>query len=354
MNNLRASRPVAIWIMTGVFMLLVQVLLGGITRLTGSGLSITQWDVVTGVLPPLTHAGWLQEFHNYQGSPQYRLLNMDFTLSDFKFIFFWEWFHRLWARTISVVFLVPFVIFIIKRKIRQDMILPLVILFLLGALQGAIGWIMVASGLQGDSIYVNPVKLALHFVFAMILISYAFWFGLQLLVPAGQRSDSPPLKRISLVLLLLLLVQLTYGAFMAGNKAAAAAPTWPSINGMAWPAGIWSETPGAANLIDNKITIHFIHRGMAYLIFITMLVFAGMARGYRQVGTSPLFRRTWWVPVGFTALQVLLGILTVLMSTHVVSGRWGVFEWMAQLHQLIAMFLVLSVLYVFYLVSKRT
>ena len=335
-------------------MLLVQVLLGGITRLTGSGLSITQWDVVTGILPPLTQARWLEEFHNYQGSPQYRLLNMDFTLSDFKFIFFWEWFHRLWARTIFVVFLIPFVIFLIKRKIRQDMILPLLILVLMGALQGAVGWIMVASGLQGDAIYVNPVKLALHFVFAMLLIGYAFWFGLQLLVPDRQRFGSRSLKRMSIVLLGLLLVQLSYGAFMAGNKAAAAAPTWPSINGKAWPDGLWKETPGAANLVDNKITIHFIHRGMAYLIFATVLLFAGMAWNARRQGASLLFRKTWWVPVVLTILQVLLGIITVLVSIHIVSGHWGLFDWMAQLHQLVALFLVLSVLYMFYLVSKRT
>src|SRR5687767_844565 len=174
-NNYRSSRPVAIWLLIGVSMLIVQILLGGITRLTGSGLSITEWDVITGALPPMNEQQWLTEFNKYKATPQYRLLNSDFTLSNFKFIFFWEWFHRLWGRLIGVVFFIPFVIFLVQRRFRADMIRPLMILFLLGALQGAVGWIMVASGLTGDAVYVRPTRLALHFVFALVLLFYTFW-----------------------------------------------------------------------------------------------------------------------------------------------------------------------------------
>src|SRR3982750_1701580 len=181
-----SSRPVAIWMYAGVVMLLIQVILGGITRLTGSGLSITEWNVVTGAMPPLNAAQWLNEFNKYRQTPQYHLLNSDFNLSDFKFIFFWEWFHRLWARLIGFAFLIPFIYFLVKKKFQQDMIVPLIVLFLLGALQGAVGWIMVASGLTGDAVYVRPTRLALHFVFALGLISYAFWFALQLSVPRQQ------------------------------------------------------------------------------------------------------------------------------------------------------------------------
>ena len=353
MNNLRTSKPVAIWIMVGVLMLIIQTVLGGITRLTGSGLSITQWDVVTGVLPPLTHTQWLDAFHRYQASPQYRLLNSDFTLSNFKFIFFWEWFHRLWARTIGFVFAIPFIIFLVKRKIRQDMIIPLVILFLLGAVQGAVGWIMVASGLVGDAIYVNPVKLTMHFFLAMILISYAFWFGLQLLVPEGQRRLDRELSWLSGVTLFFLAIQLIYGALMAGNKAEPAAPTWPSINGMAWPLGIWKDGDGAANLVANKIAIHFIHRGTAYLISLLLLVFTWVAGNRKGREISGLFRRTYWIPMALVLVQVSLGIFTVLKSPYIVAGRWEGFEWLAQLHQITGMLLALSVLYVFYLVRGR-
>src|SRR5829696_1205231 len=146
-----SSRAVAIWIMAGVGMLLVQVILGGITRLTGSGLSITEWDVVTGVIPPLNEQQWLTEFEKYRQTPQFKLLNFDFTLSDFKNIFFWEWFHRFWGRLIGVAFAIPFVIFLIEKRFKKNMVGPLVLLFLFGALQGVIGWIMVKSGLSGDA-----------------------------------------------------------------------------------------------------------------------------------------------------------------------------------------------------------
>src|SRR5678810_193897 len=131
-ENEKAKRWVSAWIITGVVMLLIQVILGGITRLTGSGLSITEWNVVTGALPPLNEQGWLTEFEKYQQTPQYRILNTDFTLANFKFIFFWEWFHRFWARLIGVVFLVPFIIFLVQKRFRSEMIKPLLILFLLG------------------------------------------------------------------------------------------------------------------------------------------------------------------------------------------------------------------------------
>ena len=179
MNSLpKAQKAVAAWIYIGVAMLLVQVVLGGITRLTGSGLSITEWKVVDGALPPFTEQQWMMAFARYRQTPQYQLLNTDFTLHNYKFIYFWEWFHREWARLISVVFVIGFVYLLVKKYLQAAMIKPLLILFLLGALQGAIGWIMVKSGLTDDMVYVKPLKLALHFVFALVLICYAWWFAL--------------------------------------------------------------------------------------------------------------------------------------------------------------------------------
>ena len=163
----------------GMAMIVVQILLGGITRLTGSGLSITEWNVVTGALPPISDAQWLVEFEKYKATPQFRYLNFDFSIADFKVIYFWEWFHRNWARLIGVVFAIPFLFFWWRGYFKSHMVKPLLILFFLGALQGAIGWIMVASGLTGDAIYVKPTRLALHFVFALVLLCYTFWFALQ-------------------------------------------------------------------------------------------------------------------------------------------------------------------------------
>ena len=350
MQKSRSSRPVAIWLMIGVFMIIVQIILGGITRLTGSGLSITEWDVITGTLPPLNEQQWLAEFNKYKATPQYRLLNSDFTLSNFKFIFFWEWFHRLWGRLIGVVFFIPFVIFLVQRRFRADMIRPLVILFLLGALQGAVGWIMVASGLTGDAVYVRPTRLALHFVFALILLFYTFWFALKLLVPKQSITKNLRLKNFTWTIIIFLFVQLVYGALMAGHKAAPAAPTWPDINGEFAPAYVFNRPEGLLSIIDNPIVIHFIHRLLAYLLVVLIVLWTIQA--FRSDATS-LFKAARILPFIFIVLQLLLGILTVLNSLKIVPNGWGPFEWMAQLHQVVAIFLLLSLTLVLYLLSSK-
>lgn len=332
-------------------MIIIQVLLGGITRLSGSGLSITEWEPVKGALPPLSEQQWLLQFEKYKQTPQYHLLNFDFTLKDFKFIFFWEWFHRFWARLIGVVFLVPFIIFIIQKRFKQEMIRPMVILFLLGALQGAVGWIMVASGLTGDAVYVEPTRLALHFIFALGLLCYTFWFALLLLVPKDEIVINSPLRKLNWLLLALVFIQLLYGALMAGHKAATAAPTWPDINGAFIPSNLFPAPDGMLNLLENKITIHFIHRSLAYLILLFIILWT--IRAYK-INFSTLFSKTRLWPVIIVCLQVLLGILSVFTSVHIVPNKWGLFEWMAQLHQLVAMLLLLSLVWMLYLVrSKR-
>jgi cytochrome c oxidase assembly protein subunit 15 len=329
-------------------MIIVQVLLGGITRLTGSGLSITEWNVITGALPPLNQAQWLAEFHKYQQSPQYRLLNSGFRLSDFKFIFFWEWFHRFWGRLIGVVFAVPFIIFLVQRRFRQDMIKPLLVLFILGALQGLVGWIMVASGLTGDAIYVKPTRLALHFIFALGLLCYTFWFALQLLTREHDKVTAPHLRRGTWWIVGLLGLQLIYGALMAGHRAAPAAPTWPDINGSYFPRLLPN---GIISLIENRITIHFIHRNLAYLL--TILIVIWTYRSFRRRPTG-LFAMTRIVPFLLVIIQVLLGIATVRTSVHIRPTRWNEFEWMAQLHQFTALLLLLSlVMNAFLLRNKR-
>lgn len=347
----RSSKPVAAWLLVGVGMIIVQILLGGITRLTGSGLSITEWNVVTGTLPPMNEQQWLTEFEKYRQTPQFNLLNFDFTLKDFKFIFFWEWFHRFWARLIGVVFAVPFIIFLIQRRFKPSMVKPMIILFLLGALQGAIGWIMVASGLTGDAVYVKPAKLALHFVFALGLLCYTFWFAMELLVPKDKMVISASLKKITISIIIVLGIQLVYGAFMAGHKAATAAPTWPDINSYIFPPHMMNSEEGFLNLIDNKITIHFIHRSLAYIL-LAMVIWLTI-RLYKTQGSS-LFRKTRWWPVLLVTLQVLLGIFSVTTSLKIIPNQWGVFEWMAQLHQLVAMLLLLSLTWVLYIVRSKT
>ena len=347
----RSSRPIAIWLLIGVGMIIIQVLLGGITRLTGSGLSITEWNVVTGTLPPMNEQQWMTEFNKYQDTPQYQLLNSGFTIKDFKFIFFWEWFHRLWARLIGVVFAVPFIIFLFQKRFKPSMVKPMIILFLLGALQGAIGWIMVASGLTGDAIYVKPAKLALHFVFALGLLAYTFWFALELLVPKDKIVYNTKINKLTIGILAVLLVQLVYGAFMAGHKAATAAPTWPDINGSIIPPNMFGQEGGLLDLIDNRITIHFIHRGLAYLLL--ALVLWQTSWLFKSKETADL-KISSWLPAFLVSFQLALGILSVLASTEIIPNQWGLFEWMAQLHQLVAMALLLSQIWLLYIVRRQT
>ena len=348
----QAARPVAIWVYTGVIMLLIQVILGGITRLTGSGLSITEWKAVTGAVPPLNPAQWQDAFDKYRQTPQYRLINSGFTLSDFKFIFFWEWFHRFWARLVGVVFLVGFAWLLWKRKIKPPMIRPLIILFLLGALQGAIGWIMVASGLTGDAIYVEPLKLGLHFVFALGLIVCTLWFAFQLSVAPGDRFTRHPaagrITRWTLGIILLLFVQLLYGALMAGYKAAAVAPTWPTINGSWLPDGLFNQHSLFGNLVGNTITVQFIHRGLAYLLFIGVLIWTIAA--FRVPAVPAAFRRLRWLPLLLVTVQILLGISSLLTSPGIIAHQWVTFDWLALFHQTTGLLFLLTMVGMLYLV----
>jgi cytochrome c oxidase assembly protein subunit 15 len=343
-----SSRPVAIWVKTGVFMLLVQVVLGGITRLTGSGLSITEWNVVTGVLPPLNRVQWQEAFDKYRQTPQFQILNSHFGLSDFKFIFFWEWFHRFWARMVGVVFLVGFAWLLFKKKISPPMIRPLVTLFLLGALLGRIGWIMVASGLTGDAVYVQPTRLALHFVFALVLIGYAYWFALQLFIPPEEIRYNTALHRLTVIILIILFFQLIYAALMAGHKAAAVAPTWPKINGEWIPGGLSGKGSLIQDLAGNKITVQFIHRGLAYLILVLVSVWSVIA--FRLKVVPARFRSARWLPLLLVILQILLGVLSLLSSPGIIPNQWVAFDWLAQLHQIVGLLFMLTMVGMLYLV----
>lgn len=352
MNKLSgSSRPVAIWIVTGVIMLLIQIVLGGVTRLTGSGLSITEWNVITGALPPITENKWIEEFNKYQQTPQYQLLNTEFTLRDFKFIFFWEWLHRFWARLIGVVFIAGFAYLISKKYLKKEMVRPLLILFLLGALQGAIGWIMVASGLTGDAVYVKPTRLALHFIFAMGLIAYAWWFYLQLVVPKTDIIKAPRERTFTWWVLALIIIQLVFGALMAGHKAATAAPTWPDINGSYVPEYIFRDSPVLINFIENKITIHFVHRTLAYIILLLTVIYT--IKLWRLDMTSKTFNKFKTAPLILVILQVVLGIFSLLVSPRIIPNHWGAFEWLAQLHQVTGMLLGLSFVALLYIVRRR-
>ncbi len=338
------SRAVAFWLLTGVVMIMVQVLLGGITRLTGSGLSITEWKPILGAFPPMNELDWVAAFDKYKGIGQFKHINFDFTLTDFKFIYFWEWFHRVWARLIGLVFLVPFIYFIRKKMISKEMVIPMIILFLLGALQGALGWIMVKSGLNEEDIYVSHIRLAIHFIAALGLLWYTLWFAFKLLIPETARTYQPALKKNTLLLLILLVIQLIYGAFMAGLKAGSFAPTWPTMNNQWWPTGM-EAAKGGFSLTDNPITVQFIHRGLAYLISILILAWYLKARKILKPG---VFGNLSYLPVLLVVLQVILGVLTVVYST---SSK--TLLWLGVSHQFVAMLLLMSLVFMSYLLKGK-
>lgn len=348
MNDLtkdRSQKQVAVWLLIGVGMIVIQVLLGGITRLTESGLSITEWKPITGALPPLNNAAWQAEFDKYKVTDQFKYVHQDFSLSDFKFIFFWEWFHRSWARLMGLVFLVGFVYFLAKKKIGKGMIKPMIILFLLGGLQGFIGWFMVKSGLVPEKYFVGHVELTTHFIAALCLLCYTLWFALGLLIKPEQKLINPSLQIFLLLILVVLFFQLIYGGFMAGLRTAITAPTWPDINGSMIPGSMNELSPFTKNLVANPITIHFIHRGLAYLLTLLIIVWWFKAR---NITASKLFGKLRPGILLLVVLQVLLGIFTVLNATH--PNRLVI---LGVSHQFVAMLLLMIVVMLLFIVRKK-
>ena len=349
MTQDKKTRVVAYWIFLGIAMLIVQVLLGGITRLTGSGLSITEWKPIMGAMPPLSKMEWQKAFHQYQQIAQYKYLNQHFTISDFKFIFFWEWFHRLWARLIGIVFIIPFIYFLVKKYFKDWMIVPLVILFVLGAMQGAVGWIMVQSGLNDNDLYVSHIRLAVHFISAMVLISYAWVFALKLSLGNESYVKQPSLFKGAVYILVLVCIQLIYGAFMAGLKAAPAAATFPDINGVFLPESAFRQGGFFNDIIHNKLTVHFIHRTLAFLIGILIFIWWTKAK---NISFSKAFNKARSFTISLLFLQIFLGIITVMNGSTMNPGRFGLYEWFALLHQMTGMLLLLSLVSVIYISMK--
>jgi cytochrome c oxidase assembly protein subunit 15 len=337
-ENLRESspRPVGIWLLIGIGMLMIQVLLGGITRLTGSGLSITEWKPIMGAIPPMTDQQWNEAFDKYKQIAQYKYINSSFTLHDFKFIFFWEWFHRLWARLMGVVFIIPFTIFLIQGRIKKPMVRPLLILFLLGGLLGFIGWLMVATGLDDQHLYVSHYMLALHFNLGLGTICYGFWLALTVLFSGKEIIGNHALRNFTGWMIAILVLQLIYGAFMAGLRAAPYAPTWPDINGTFLPRGGFPSI-GLLQFVDNPIMVHFIHRTLGYVIFCLIILWYFRSKKFE---INWLLNKTSWIPFVIVTLQLVLGILTVLYSPY-----RNALIWLGVAHQFVAMTLLLSLVF---------
>jgi len=293
-----SRKPVGTWLLLVAAAVLVQVAIGGITRLTDSGLSITEWKPLLGVIPPTSEPGWNEAFLQYQQLPQYLHLKSHLTLEEFKFIYFWEWFHRLWGRMLGLFFAVPALVFW-RRGLLGGLTGRMLLLFGLGGAQGALGWFMVMSGLS-TLVYVSHLRLAAHYLAAVGLLAALLWQGAALRWPA-RTAEAPGLRRFTWALLGVMAVQLAWGAFMAGLKAALVAPSWPTINGQWIPATLGQEAPW-----NEPLSVHFVHRTLAYALLVALGAWWWKARG--------LLGGERHAVAGLALVQVLLGVLTVLYA----------------------------------------
>ncbi|MGP9810889.1 COX15/CtaA family protein [Rhodopseudomonas sp. NSM] len=306
-------RAVRIWLTLVAALIAVMVLVGGATRLTESGLSIVEWKPVTGTLPPLTDAQWHAAFNGYKQIPQYRELNAGMTLHEFKTIFWWEWSHRLLGRVIGIAYLLPFLWFLWRGAIGPEWKRALWGIFALGALQGAVGWWMVASGLSQRT-EVSQVRLAIHLTLALIIFAAIVW-------TLRRLSDKPPvlaaarLKFTAIILLAMTLLQLFLGALVAGLRAGRVFNTWPLIDGALIPSAerLWFEQPWWKNLFDNHLTVQFDHRMMAYALWALAAWHAIDALRSRAGAAAG---GALWLFAALS-LQAALGILTVLHATPI-------------------------------------
>ena len=304
------NRAVQYWLVTIALMIAAMVLVGGATRLTESGLSIVEWKPVSGTLPPLTQDQWTRAFEGYKAIPQYRELNAGMDLAEFKTIFWWEWSHRLLGRVIGVAFLLPFLWFLWRGALAADLRFRLWLIFGLGALQGAVGWWMVASGLS-QRVEVSHYRLATHLVLALFIFAAIVWTLRRQQVDGPPPAASSRLRISALALLVLTFVQLYLGALVAGLRAGKVFNTWPDIDGALIPsaARLWFEQPWWRNLFDNTLTVQFEHRMTAYALFALAILHAVDAIRARA-GTAAITGAVWLV--GAITLQASLGILTLL------------------------------------------
>ncbi len=348
MENLPRRYPsaVQIWILVGLVMVVGQIVIGGITRLTESGLSITEWEVVSGAVPPLNAADWQLEFEKYQQSPQYAKIFGDMTLGDFKFIYFWEWFHRQWARTMGLVFAVGFLAFWRKGYLDRPLMRRLGVVVLLAALAASFGWIMVASGLI-DRPWVNAYKLTLHLALGIALFSYLLWVTLKVIRPQAVGFPQSGVEKLRWPLTILLGAQLLLGGVMSGARAALPYPTWPDMNGhVIAPVLLDGSAWNVENLVHYEASLfqpalfQLLHRTTAYALIIMALYF--VYRCSKQLKYREL-RVTNTLLIILLITQALLGIFTLVNSIGQVPVGLGV------AHQFTAIAVVAVVVYLHFL-----
>lgn len=332
--------------MLGAILVLLMIVIGGITRLTESGLSIVHWKPISGIVPPLNEKAWQTEFEHYQNSPEFQLKNNHFTLDNFKKIFFWEYLHRFLGRLTGIIFIIPFLYFSFTRKIKDPKLFKnLLIILLLGALQGYAGWYMVQSGLV-ENPRVSHYRLAIHLGLALILLSFIVWEILKIRIPIINYvyPKHRKIRNLLRIAFLLLGTQIIFGAFMSGLKAGFVYPTFPKM-GREWlPESVINafKEIGLMSLVENPISVQFIHRwlGASILLFI-LWVFIKSRRELISAKQSKSIKMI----LHTTTLQFILGVLTILFSVPIFLGV---------IHQFVAVLLLMSLVVSYYLFKYKT
>ena len=335
------DRQIASWLIFCAVVIFGMILLGGVTRLTNSGLSMVEWKPLVGVIPPLSEQAWVETFEKYKQFPEYQKINRGMSLDGFKEIFMYEYLHRVLGRLIGVIFLLPMLYFAFRGKVRPGLMPKLVVLFFMGGLQGLLGWYMVKSGLVNDP-HVSQYRLTAHLGLAVAIYAYMLWVAFDLLFPRGEREK--PVGRFaawSLALVGLVYLMILSGGLVAGTRAGYSYGTWPLMGVSFIPEGLYATTPAWLAMFEDVTTVQFNHRMFAYLLFVLINVFALLVwRG----GVGRRGRVALGLLVGMLLLQVTLGISTLLLHVPVV---------VATAHQGGAVLLLTATLYCSHLLVRR-
>jgi cytochrome c oxidase assembly protein subunit 15 len=336
------QKQITNWLLSACLIIFLMVIIGGITRLTLSGLSMVEWHPISGVIPPLTESAWVEEFGKYQDFPEYKKLNQRMTLSQFKCIFFWEYIHRLIGRLLGLFFIIPFAYFLIKKKLNPPLMKKLLVMFVFGGIQGLYGWYMVKSGLV-DNPHVSHYRLAGHLVLAFGLMAYILWTALNInreRFTKGTNYNKEHLRPVLHWIIVLIMLQIIYGAFTAGLKAGYGWNTFPKMAGQWIPGGLLPMSPWYLNVLEHNFTVQFIHRMLGWGLCMLILGFWRYTRGF-DITPQQDFAITTLMNV--VIIQFLLGMLTLI---------WVVPVWLGVLHQAGAFVLLASWVYSYFLINN--
>ncbi len=318
MNYYKASKSynmgVYIWLLVLTTMVLLIIIIGGLTRLTDSGLSMTDWRPLLGVIPPLGQDKWLIVFEMYKQTPEFKIVNRSMTLEEFKFIFWWEWFHRIFARLIGVVFIIPLIYFLIKKQVSKSLLLRLPIVFMFGIFQAFVGWWMVKSGLS-ENPYVSPYRLTFHLLNALIIFSILLWIAMDYKHSLKTNFLSKPFSQDFLVFFSIVLVFITIGTggFMAGTNSGQSFNTFPLMNGKIIPDDYFLEDLGIYNIFENTVAINFNHRWFSIFVFFYIIF---VCFKFIKFDSKKVPKILVILVLFFLTLQVALGIVTLLSNVY--------------------------------------